>query len=330
LPGFERRLTRRIQALGSQVALNIDDMLYGRWVATIVGFLPASLAYGVAQLRADLLSSLADSRKGKTACLELLFGDKLSPDDRREMAREYFRVRSCEPIDTVRLFGDGRRLLGLVEVRGLEHLKAAHAAGRGAVICSAHLSAPRVCFSIIGALGFPIRVVARWTYGSDRDLKYEGGWLQRRSLHLHGPNIARASNSYMVAVQAAQALRRNEFVGIMVDSPVGPSDPSRPSKFAFLGRTISLVPGATTIAYLTGSPIVPALLLRSSDCRHQVLQVMPPIHVADDPRQAFVRCLAVIEDTISRFPAQWSLLGKQPLSELGLLPAGEHALENRE
>jgi len=330
LPRLGRRPGHRVLALISRVALDVDDLLYARWVAMFVGFLPASLAYGVAELRADLLSSLAESRRGKSACLEILFGDKFSPDDRRRLAREYFRVRSCEPVDTVRLFGDGRRLLGLVEVRGLEHLKAAQAAGKGAVICSAHLGAPRVCFSIIGALGFPIRVVARWSYGHDKQLKNEGGWLQRRSLHLHGPNIARASNSYMVAVQAAQALRRNEFVGIMIDSPVAPGDPSRPSKFPFLGRTISIVPGATTIASLTGSPIVPAVLLRSSDCRHQVLQVLPPIFLQGDPRSAFIRCLAVIEDTIGRFPAQWSLLGRQPLQELGLVPATGHALEDRE
>src|SRR5208282_5301059 len=100
-------------------------------------------------------------------CLELVFGDQLTPEERNSVARDFYRTESCQKIDAMRLLGNGGALLKLVEIRGLEHLKAALADEKGAILCSGHLASPKAAFSVIGALGFPVTLIARWSYDPD-------------------------------------------------------------------------------------------------------------------------------------------------------------------
>jgi len=95
---------------------------------------------------------------------------------------------------------------------------------------------------------------------------------------------------------------------MLVDADVAEDDPSTPMTFDFLGGKITLAPGATAIARLTGSPVIVVLLHRTEDWRHQVLEIFPPINAGSDPVAAFSRCLVPIEDTIRRYPAQWDKL----------------------
>lgn len=316
------RPSSRLQAAVRRALLSIDNHTYRTVVVPMVAFLPAPLAYGVALVRSDLRYRLMRSSRQKIIySLGLLFGDRLSQRERDRVARDNFRSMSCETIDAMRLLGSGKALLGLVEVRGLEHLRAALAGGKGAVLCSAHFGSPKSCFSIIGALGFPITIVARWRYHEKRRKRLLSKLVYRLrndypvNSHLHRPNIERHPGTYGTAVQAAMVLRRNELVGIMIDAEVRPGDPSKPMTFDFLNGKATLVPGATEIAQLTGAPVMVMLLRRLADWRHQVLEISPPIHVEGDPVVAFKQCLALIEAAIQRYPAQWRPL---PVSRGGI------------
>jgi lauroyl/myristoyl acyltransferase len=55
-------------------------------------------------------------------------------------------------------------LTELVEIRGKEHINDALSAGKGAIIGGAHFGSPSNCFALLGALGFPITVVAGWSF----------------------------------------------------------------------------------------------------------------------------------------------------------------------
>jgi lauroyl/myristoyl acyltransferase len=225
----------------------------------------------------------------------------------------------------MRLLGNGKALTRLVEVRGLENLRAALAGGKGAILCSAHFGSPMSCFSLVGALGFPVTLIADWSYSKEPKKRLLNKLFHRLkhdmpvSSHLHRPNIERKSGNHGVAVQAAMLLRQNEFVGIMIDAKVKPIFHSRPMAFDFLNGKAILVPGATTIAQLTGAPVMVVLLHRSADWRHQVLEISSPIRVEGDPVTAFKQCLALIEAAIRRYPAQWGHLFLSQLVEKGLV-----------
>ena len=94
--------------------------------------------------------------------LRQVLGDELSPEEAERVARDIFRIRTCEVIDLMRLRGRARSLGKLVEIRGREHLDAALAGGKGAILCSAHFGSYLCAFSLLHASGFPVTSIGRW------------------------------------------------------------------------------------------------------------------------------------------------------------------------
>ena len=84
-----------------------------------------------------------------------MLGEELSPQEAEPLARDVFRIRTCEVVDLMRLRGRARSLGRLVEIRGREHLDAALAEGKGAILCSAHFGSYLYAFSPVHASGFP-------------------------------------------------------------------------------------------------------------------------------------------------------------------------------
>ena len=117
----------------------------------------------MARLRGDWCYRLdASERERIMRNLKGVLGDQLSPAERAQVARDYIRRRSCQAIDMMRLAGRGRALARLIELRGLEHIEAARAVGKGAIICSAHFGLYSGSFSLLGALAFPVTTVGNW------------------------------------------------------------------------------------------------------------------------------------------------------------------------
>ena len=308
--------------------LRIESFVYPRLLVPAVALLPAPLAYGVAVLRANIRSRWEkDALKEVERSIELLFGNRFSPEERRHMALDFLRNQSCKTIDAMRLLGNGRALLRLIEVRGLENLKTALDKRKGVILCSAHLGSPTCCFSVVGALGFPVTLIARWSF-----LQHESRFPRRMihrlvgnkpvTSHLRRPNIVARSDNIGAAVQAANVLRRNEVLGMMLDASVVPNNPARPIEVDFLNGKASLAPGAVKIAQLTGAPILMMVMHRSRDWRHQVLEISGPIPIDIDTLGSFRRCLSVLEATILQYPAQWSRLRSPSFLQRGFVPKG--------
>jgi len=312
--------------------LKVDEVLYPKFVVPAVAFLPAPLAYGVAIVHADILCRLqGDLRKELEYRMRLVLGDQLPVNGEERAARDYFRMRSCERVDQIRLLGSGRALLNLVEVRGLEHLKAAVKQGRGAILCSAHFGSPTCSFSVVGAHGLPVTLIARWSYPKDRGKSVIRRLINRIAnnvpftSHLKGPNIMRKPGRLAIAFQAATLLRQNEMVGIMIDSVLRAGDPSKPVTVDFLNHKAILVPGAVVVAQITKAPLLIMLMRRSNDLRHQILEISPPIHIDEDTIGTYQRCLTVVGAAIRRYPAQWALWDSPDLVRMGLVPQPKSA-----
>jgi Kdo2-lipid IVA lauroyltransferase/acyltransferase len=288
-----------------------------------VAFLPAPLAYKVACLRGDWRYRLDTyAREGIMRGLKEVLGDQLSPAERARVTRNYFRLRACEAVDMARLAGRGLALARLVEIRGLEHIEAALAAGKGAILASAHFGSLDSCFSLIGALGFPITVIGRWPsrFGRPIERFFFQLFIQKPvEHHRRRPNI-QPREQLDTAVQAAAILRKNELIGICLDAPVLAASRRRAVSIDFLNGQALLLPGATTIAQLTGAPVLMTFMRRSPDWRHQVLEISPPVPLDGDTITAFRRCVAVMEAAIRQDPAHWNFwYGLSDLVKLGLL-----------
>jgi KDO2-lipid IV(A) lauroyltransferase len=293
----------------------------------LFAFLPARLAYGLASRRGEWRYRHDSLTRQKIMHnLDLVLGEQLDQAERERMVLDFFRRRACEAMDVTRLKGRGRALARLIEIRGLEHIEAALAAGKGAIICSAHFGSFNSCFSLIGARGFPVTAVG------DRRSTYDPGmsplkrFLWRHIIekpvmrHRHRPNIEPVRDRLGIAMQMVEVLRANELIAIAIDDPVAPKDRERAVLVEYLGRQIILLPGIITVAQLTGSPVLVMVVRRLADWRHQVLEISPPVPLAGDDATAFQRCMEMLEAPVRQNLAYWDWwMNAGDLAKLGLL-----------
>ncbi len=320
-PEFQQERSRRKLTIG-----NLEEFLYRVVLVPLVAFLPAQLAYGIARLRGNWRYHLDTSKRAQLMHnLEMVLGDDYNDTEWAKLVQEFFRRKSCEAIDVMRLAGSGRRFARLVEIRGLEHIEAALATGKGAIICSTHFGSFNSAFSLIGASGFPVTVVgglrSTWVRMSPvQRVLWKIVHETRLERHRHRPNIEQAKAGVGTAILMAEILQSNELVAIAVDAPLPQKERARSIPVDFLGRQILLLPGSVNVAQLTGSPVLIMVIHRLPDWQHQILEIMPVPLQGDDVAD-IKSCMQMLEAPIRQMPAYWDWWANaQDLADLGLLP----------
>lgn len=319
-------------APGQEPLRRATRLLYWAVVAPLVARLPASFAYGLARLQGDWTFRHWPEQQSQLAVLQQVLGDELDLDSEalQGLAQDFCRFRACEVIDVMRLHGRSRSLRGLVDVRGQQHLEAALAEGRGAILCGAHFGSSLSTFSLLHDDGFPVTTIGRWEWKYASGLTSVERWLWDRVYagrvlrHRQRPNIEPWRGRSLVALQAAVALRHNEVVSIAIDAPPLPADRDRSVEVPFLGGQATLLPGVVELAEITGAPILMAFAHRRDDCRHQVLEISAPVPTGGGPEAVFARCVAAVDAAIRAHPADWYFCFPSfNLAALGLLRSAE-------
>ncbi len=306
---------------------SMEGALYWAAAAPAAACLPSALGYDIARRRGDWEFRARHAKRAEMVRnLRQLLGGELAPDSAERLTRDWFRFASCQAIDVMRLRVRARPLQRLVKVRGLEHLEAALAGGKGAIVCSAHFGSFDSAFSLLGARGFPVTTIGRWqhNYTSGMSTAERRFWdlvyARRLRRHRHRPNIEPWAGRVEVAAKAAAVLRANEVLTITIDAPPLDCDLARTVEVPFLGRRARLLPGAVTLAQLTGAPLLMGFMYRAADYRHQVLEISAPVPMEGDTATAFARCVARVGAAIRRQPAHWIYwTSRADLARLGLL-----------
>jgi KDO2-lipid IV(A) lauroyltransferase len=314
-----------------QLLFQAESVAFWLAVAPLLALLPARLSYRAACWRADWTFRYWPEKRGEVLTnLRQVLGTGLSQQEAERLAREIFRIRTCEVIDLMRLRGRARSLRKLVEIRGREHLEAALAGGKGAILCSAHFGSYMAAFSLLQLDGFPVTTIGRWwwNYPPDESSAVRRMWdfvYARRVLrHRQRPNIEPWPGRVQVALQAAAALRGNEVVTICSDAPPLDAERARTVEVPFLGRKASILPGVVSLARLTGAPVLMVFTHRSGDYRHQVLEISSPVSMEGDTATAFERCVAAMDAAITAHPVEWDFWFEPgDLASLGLLPEAQ-------
>jgi lauroyl/myristoyl acyltransferase len=307
---------------------NAEGAAYWAVVAPVLARLPAALGYGMARRRGDWLFRSHTAERAELARnVRQILGSELSAAAVHHVTREWFRLNSCEAVDVSRLRHSARPLRRLVDIRGLEHLQSALAAGNGVIVCSAHFGSFDSAFSMLGACGFPVTTVGRWQHNYTARLSraerqfWELVYAKPLRRHRNRPNIEPWAGRFDVAARAATVLRANEVLTIAIDAPPLDCDETRAVAVPFLGRQARLLPGIVTLARLTGAPVLTAFLYRSADYCHQVLEISAPVPAGGETPAAFARCAAEVAAAITKQPAHWRYWpSSADLAQLGLIP----------
>jgi len=306
-----------------------ESFVYWMAMAPLAARLPASLAYRIACWRGDLDFRYRTGKRSEIVRnLRRVLGDEFDLEEAEGVAREFFRMISCEIIDIMLLRGRARSLAKLVEVRGREHLDAALAWGNGAILCSSHFGSYNSGFSVLHAGGFPLTSIGRSPSNHTPDMPSaerrlrEFVYFRRLRRHRQRPMIEPMPGSIQAAAQAVVALRANEVVTISSDAPPLDADQARAVEVTFLGRQARLLPGVVTLARVTGAPVLMVSMHRLADYRHQVLEISPPVPMEGETVKAFTRCVVAMDAAIRANLAHWVYWANtDALIRLGLLPA---------
>lgn len=200
-------------------------------------------------------------------------------------------------------------------IRGLEHIAAARAGGRGAVLMTGHFGAYELVGAAMADAGHPVHYFVRAQSNPlvDRFVR-ERRRAVAGAVVGHGRRgvrevLAILSSGGCVAVLADQDAGRD---GIFVD---------------FFGRPASTPPGPAEFALRTGSAIVFGCVRRSPSGEYEgeVLPPFEPVVTGDhaaDVRALTQRHVAALEQFIRQSPEQWLWTHRRWKTVLGALVVG--------
>jgi KDO2-lipid IV(A) lauroyltransferase len=183
-------------------------------------------------------------------------------------------------------------LMQRMTVEGLEHVDAALAKGRGAIMAVPHMGSWDMAGSYAGALGYPIAAVAERFPGSLNDAVV-------RTRQRFGLNVIALGRSAVRGI--TQALQANAIVALLCDLEQGPG-----VTVQFFGRRAVVPGGPAAIALKTGAALIPACQYATSPGHHHVHLEPPLTWSAGETKEGLMqRVVGRFEDFIRDRPDQW-------------------------
>ena len=270
-----------------------------------MGWIPLGWALAVCALGGRAAFALLRSERRKAlAHLRIAFPEK---DEawRVEVGRRSFMNLARMGAELLHLaeilegLGGTGRLAGYVTIEGEEHLAAEHARGRGGLFISGHCGAWELLAAYIVHLGYTVNVIVRGLFdpGFDRLLN------ENRERFGVRP-IAREGGS--AAMEVLRALRRNEFVAILMDQDTKVRGVFVP----FFGRLAHTPSGAAHFACRAGVDVLPGFVHRRPEGGHAIVIHPPAPRPRSGDREADVleytaALTRYIEEQIRRYPDEW-------------------------
>ena len=237
--------------------------------------------------------------------LEFAYGSELSPAERERLARAVFRhfllfaweilELLLTPLSWVR-----KKVL----VLGDEHLAAALAQGRGAIVIAAHAGKWEYTVLGYGLQHGPAAVVGR-------ELDHPWGRALARYLRERGGNVMVDKQRGLKAILAQ--LKQNRPVGIVIDQN---TTTAGGLLVDFFGKAARTTPVAALLARHRDIPVLPAFSRRLPGGRH-LMVIFPPIPMqkTGDPQADILQHLQLqsraLEAWVRACPEQWLWLHRR-------------------
>ncbi|HEX4086327.1 MAG TPA: hypothetical protein VHY22_15540 [Chthoniobacteraceae bacterium] len=186
-----------------------------------------------------------------------------------------------------------RRLVS--EWRGFENLAAARARGKGGILVTGHLGNWELGGILLALEGVPLTVVT--LEEPDNGLTQ---WRQAYRRRLGIKTVSVGSGDPFAFVGIVSALRRNEFVALLVDRPYGASA----VPVQFFGATACFSSAPALLWQHTGAEVIPAFVLQKPGGSYVSL-LAPPVPMDTDAAANVQRIATVFEAVVRRNPEQW-------------------------
>jgi len=228
------------------------------------------------------------------------------PVEAARLVRRSFELGVCDDLDYWFYRSASKRKVDhLIDIQGLEHLDSVLSKGRGAILCSGHLNGLFLFLVALSGRGYKVNVVRRQP--SKVSLSVDRWFNERRTL-IRGRTACNFlwmhPTNFGVAVQASNALRRNEIVVMLLD----PRVPTNRVVVNFFNHPTSFPSAHVLIAQTSGAPLLDFFIHRSRDLRRLHAEICRPLHVSDDTNDtlsAVTHFISRLEHHIRRDPGSW-------------------------
>lgn len=266
----------------------------GLWLIT---HLPRGLVYFVAGALAELNFFFnGRSRRGVYANQARVLPPGTGWFQRWRMAQAAFRNFAYAIVDFFHIPGLNRANMDrfVAEIKGMEHVHAAIAAGRGGIFVTVHMGSWELGGACMGLLGVPLTVAAL----RHKDPRVEALFVSTREA---GQMEVVPLGGALAKLQ--EALTRGRFIALVSDRDVKGTGMRLP----FFGQPTRVPSGHAKLALNTGAWILPATTYRLPDKRI-VIDIREPIipdPQTDTEESLTRRTLAVLENCIRDYPDQW-------------------------
>lgn len=224
---------------------------------------------------------------------------EMAPAEREIILKGMFAHLGAGFVEMLRidLAGDAEALRQDLEVSGADHVRAALAEGRGAILLTGHLGFWEAGNFTFSMLGYQIGIVAK----PMRNPLVDQYFLRMRE-NAGGYVI----NSRKGARRILKALQQNHLVGILMDQHAGRR---QGVQVPFFGRPAWTTPIIAELAMKYRVPIVPAFAWRIPGDRYHV-EIDAPILLDETLSPETIaantaRLTAIIEAAVRRDPSQW-------------------------
>ena len=272
-----------------------------------IPLLPLRASYAIALVLPTIsLKLLKKQRNTILDNLELAFGDKMSNEEKMEIAREMVT-------NIFKGFFEGfyfsspfrKKVDGIVTIEGRENLDKALSRGKGVIALSAHFGN----FTILGAVmvkeNYPFHMVIR----DPKSKSVARAFRVFRNSSGQKTIVTqpwRESSKKML-----RCLRNNEIICLITDE-----NKRRGVKVDFFGQNTPTAMGPAVFSLRTGAAIVPTFIVRQKDDTHKII-IEPPLEFnltgdqTEDIRHITSIFTERIESYIRAYPAQWWWLNRR-------------------
>lgn len=230
-----------------------------RVLQALICALPAGAARAVGGSLGDFAFTVLKLRRDVAmGNLERAFGDRFDREELLAIARESYRNFGRMAFEYARFPRLTQRdIERLITVIGGEHIDAALAGGKGAILVAGHFGNWEI-LATLARLGYPITFLV----GEQHNILVDG--LMNRLRGRFGAEIIPVTGSLMGVLRA---LRRNRVVGALSDQNAGKN-----GVFVdFLGKPASTPYGPGRMAAGTGAALLPTFVVRRERGAHEIV-----------------------------------------------------------
>jgi len=227
------------------------------------------------------------------ANLRRCFPEK-SRQEHERLARAHFRAVGIGIFElALGWWASESRLKRLVQTKGMEHLEAARAQGKGVLIMSAHFTSFEIGGRLLG-LFTPFHLM----YRPNKNAVLE--YLVQRSRRRHFDGVIPSDS-------IRQLMRRLKQGHCVWYAPDLAYTRGNHAMIPFFGHPAPTNTATSRIARATGAPVVPFYPERLPGAHGYCLHILPPLEdfPSDDPVADTERTTAILEAQIRQMPEQY-------------------------